>query len=516
MKVEKIVSFSFKVIVFLIAVPLYSQQRDSVVIMLDLPATYLSDKTDTLKTQVDGMLGSIQTEINTLSPQEKLNASNNKLDSLQGRLTSKLDSLTSLNLDDNRLTQSIEDLRSKLDSLKTLGAIKQLDKAEERLGSLKSGVSDKVDKVEGKINSPMSKFAENGANVPGSVDLTGSMGDIPGVGNGLSSPESNIDIPSTGVGDLGIPDAGLGGDINIPSMNKPSLGNIDELNKVKGVTGEIGGITDEAKNYTDKIKDPEQLSAEVESRASTLGGADGLGEEMGQVAEIKKWQSDPDYVKEMAQTKLKKQSLNHFAGHEKELEAAMEQLSKLKTKFPHAEEALDMFAKRQNFVKEKTFLERLVPGINLQVASNQNWWFDFNPYVGYRISTRFTSGIGWNERLAFNFKEWSSVPLEHIYGPRSYVEFQLKEKLMVKTEAELMNAFVTAPQLINLEPFGRQWVWSYFAGFKNVFNFSKHVKGHVQVMYNLHDPKNRSPYMSRFNIRFGFEFTFRKKAVEQN
>ena len=35
--------------------------------------------------------------------------------------------------------------------------------------------------------------------------------------------------------------------------------------------------------------------------------------------------------------------------------------------------------------------------------------------------------------------------------------------------------------------------------------------GNVQMMYNIYDPHKESPYLSRFNVRFGFEFTMSKK-----
>ena len=97
-----------------------------------------------------------------------------------------------------------------------------------------------------------------------------------------------------------------------------------------------------------------------------------------------------------------------------------------------------------------------------------------------------------------------------IYGGRSFVQFKLKEGFLLRGEAEIMNAFVV-PYLGNTDPASRQWVWSYFGGIKRDFKFSKFVMGNVQLMYNLYNPEHRSPYVSRLNIRMGFEFPMKKK-----
>jgi hypothetical protein len=49
------------------------------------------------------------------------------------------------------------------------------------------------------------------------------------------------------------------------------------------------------------------------------------------------------------------QAVNHFAGKEKELMAAMDQLSKVKD----AEQVVDLFKKPVNPMKGKPFVERL-------------------------------------------------------------------------------------------------------------------------------------------------------------
>jgi hypothetical protein len=228
----------------------------------------------------------------------------------------------------------------------------------------------------------------------------------------------------------------------------------------------------------------------------------------------KKWNEDPEVARELALNKAKEQAINHFAGHEQELKAAMDKMSKVKTKVKETEGVVDMFKKPGNPMKDKSFRERLLPGIALQIQRKDNTWVDFNPYIGYRINGRFTAGAGWNERISFSFKSKSFFSQEHIYGPRLYAEFKLKDFLMLKAETEWMNTWIdSALPAYRVEVNRRAWVWSSFAGVKNVFNLSKRVKGNVQILYNLHDPKKISPYSNRLNIRFGFEFPGKARDI---
>jgi hypothetical protein len=59
-----------------------------------------------------------------------------------------------------------------------------------------------------------------------------------------------------------------------------------------------------------------------------------------------------------------------------------------------------------------------------------------------------------------------------------------------------------------------EWVWSIYDGIKKDFTVYKSIKGNTELLYNLFDQKDNSPYAQRFAVRFGFEFPMRKKAEE--
>src|SRR5260221_1683222 len=158
----------------------------------------------------------------------------------------------------------------------------------------------------------------------------------------------------------------------------------------------------------------------------------------------------------------------------------------------------------------KPLIERLLPGLNFQIQKKNDLLLDFNPYIGYRITGRFTSGIGWNERIGIDTKKKKGVPIDRIYGLRSFVHFKIRDGVFAKAEIESMNAFVPPSVLLGPEQHsGRQWVWSYFVGLKKDYRLSKSVMGNVQILYNLYNPHKMSPYASNFNVRMGFAFSGR-------
>lgn len=147
----------------------------------------------------------------------------------------------------------------------------------------------------------------------------------------------------------------------------------------------------------------ERLPDAIESRVEGLEELQPLKEASDQFAAVKARWNDPQVMKELALNNAKETAVNHFARYEEELEAAMEKLSKLKAKIPDPEGAIDLFAKRQRFMKDKPMVERLVRGLGFQFQRNGSSWLDLNPYVRFKVSGQWVGGLGWNERLAYDF-----------------------------------------------------------------------------------------------------------------
>lgn len=482
---------------------------------------------------VDGALRKRIT-MDTLAPFESLRFST---------LKSQLDSLRNIKSPDTIVSEYLISMKAKSDSLQSL---LRLPPQTEEAAHLQQQARDELGKVPAMINENLKLFAEQGANVgqlsgfnlPGSGNL-----EVPGVGpalpsggvleglGGLSNPSTSItSVP----GKLSMPAANItstnilqaGPVPNSKSFSVPSVPDIKaevpQVGEVKGELGKVNGVAGEAQLHKKNIKaitsgnldslDSKSLEASVASFGDVTDQGSEFADDTRHAEMIKKWNSDPQYKKELAVSAAKEQAINHFAGHEEELKASMDQLSKAKGRVKDAEQVIDLFGKPANPMKDKPFIERLRPGINLQVQWMQLVLLDMNPYLGYRISGNWTAGLGWNERLGFTNANYAFSSSDRIYGPRAFIHYKLKESHFLILSPELMHSSVPAYTVHSGENTSK-WVPGLMAGYRREFRYSKKVVGTIQVLYNLAAPMGQSPYASRFNLMFGFEFPLKKKGV---
>lgn len=165
-------------------------------------------------------------------------------------------------------------------------------------------------------------------------------------------------------------------------------------------------------------------------------------------------------------------------------------------------------------MKDKPIKERLVPGLSLQIQRRNDWWFDFNPYMGYRFTGRITGGLGWNQRIAYDFKSNEFNKSSRIYGLRTYGEYRLKKGIAPRVEVEVMNSPIRTPPDFSYST--RDWVWSAMVGLKKEYKISKKLRGNAQVLYNVFDAHHKSPYTDRVNIRTGVELQMKKKTIKKS
>lgn len=150
---------------------------------------------------------------------------------------------------------------------------------------------------------------------------------------------------------------------------------------------------------------------------------------------------------------------------------------------------------------------KIVMGNTFQVVGRG---VDFNPFAAYRITPRWTAGLGWNDRLSFRFRHHVGLSRRRrVYGPRAFADFRLVRGFSVRSEVELMNAFVppvqgaSAPGAVG----SRDWVWGIFVGAKKSVRLKSWMWVNAQLLYDLHDQFYKTnPYRDPLNVRFGVEF----------
>jgi hypothetical protein len=356
----------------------------------------------------------------------------------------------------------------------------------------------------------------NGLDVP--PELSAKFSDVTEKIEGFQVPGTDLNLPALNSGSNGSPIGNLTNiDMKLPAADI-DLGSVDELKNIngglKGITGNAGEYSSDVQqlskgNITELKELPEAAEAKV-GELSGLSEVKGETETLNEYKDVVGQMQNPDSLKEFAVQEVKQAAVNHFAGKEEQLKQAMETLSKYKSKYSNLNSISDLIKRPPNEMKEKPFIERIVPGIGIQVQKKgEDVLVDFNAYAGYRFTGRITAGVGWNQRVAYTIDRGRFNSATRIYGPRAFGEYKLWKGFSPRAELEIMNTNIpplTRTQAV--DPLSREWVWGAFIGVKKEYRFIKKVKGTAMVMMRLFNPEHKSPYGDVVNVRFGFEFPF--------
>ena len=449
--------------------------------------------------KIDSIRNNFNLAADSIKTQYKKNLS--EIDAQTNRLNHGIDSLQRLNLPTEKYTKS-------LDSLNQLRQ-NTVAKFTSKLTALKAKTTDKLNALDlpSEYKEPIQELTHkiDGLNL-GTGDIKIPELDIPGYS--LPKIDGIVDLTSK-AGEIG------------------NVGNLGNLPDIKTPAGDLGNVTQQAKAYQDDIKNITQgnlnevqnLPETIEDQASKIDGLDQLQKQSGVIAEQKAKLEDfkdPEKAKEKAVALAKKAAVDHFAGKQDQLKAAMEKISKYKQKYSSVSSIKDLPKRPPNPMKSKPFMERLVPGLYLQYQQRNSYLLDVNPYLGYKLTGRFTTGLGWNHRYAYDKNSRAFSSRSKISGPRGYVDFKLGKGFLAHVEGESMNTFVPSTLRGNPDTGEREWVWSFMTGLKKEYRIYKNLKGTALIQYNLFNRYYKAPYVDRLNSRIGFEYVVKKRRKQKN
>jgi hypothetical protein len=457
--------------------------------------------------------------------QDTLATLTNKLDSIEASTREKVDSVTQYyNQEAAKLQEFSLHYQQKIDSL---GHLKlPIEKYTKKLDSLGNKMIEVKQNVEGKIHSIKKKATEKLNSVPlppelkaKVLELTSSLDKVSlnGLTSGINSPinvkdiDTSIDqiIPSTDLNGI----TNISSDltyVNIPDLSK-NLGSVSDL--TSGVSGQVSTLQNSAGEITQGATNVNNLDKLAESQAMRLDVVKDFTKETGNLPSASTLMPTEEQAKQQVLEQAQSIAVNHFAGKQELLQSAMDKVGKYKAKYESLP-SVDDLPKRLFFdLKGKPFIERIVPGIQFQILSKQgNLLVDFNAYAGYRLTSKFTSGLGWNQRVAYN-KDMKAFNADaRIYGPRAFTEYRLGRGFLPRVEFEVMNTAIppyTSARAIDSN--SREWVMTAFVGMKKEYRFIKNVKGTTTIMLNAYHPHNKNLYSDVMNVRFGFEFPMKEK-----
>jgi hypothetical protein len=459
----------------------------------------------------------------------------NKLDSIEASARGRIDSVTQYY---NQATARLQGLSSrcqqKIDSLSHLKL--PTEKYTKKLDSLTNKFVEVKQKVEGKIQSIKQKATEklNSIPLPPELqtkvsELTGSLDKLSlnGLTSGINSPIDLKEI-NTSLNQI-IPSTDFKGITNmssdLPSVNLPDVGLPDVSNNLgsvsdltSGVSEQAGALKNGASEITQGVGNVNNLDKLAESQAMKLDVVKDFTKETGSLSGVSTLMPTEEQAKQQILEQVQSAAIDHFAGKEEILQSAMDKIAKYKSKYESLPNIGDLPKRLFNDLKGKPFIERLVPGIQFQILSKQgNLLVDFNAYAGYRLTSKLTSGLGWNQRVAYNNDLNAFNADARIFGPRAFSEYQLGRGFLPRVEVEAMNTAsppYTSPKAIDSN--SREWVMTVFVGLKKEYRFIKNVKGTTSIMLNVYHPRNKNLYSDVVNVRFGFEFPMKKKVKKVN
>lgn len=330
-----------------------------------------------------------------------------------------------------------------------------------------------------------------------------------------------LKLPSTNMPSFDLPPVPK---LEIPELQNLNLStNLQKLNTTlpfgdfKALQDKIGSLPD----LKSLSKNPEMV---LEQAALKIEGVEQLQTKMDvrniegtDVSKVLETAKSPEAAKAMAVDQVKKEAINHFAGKEEVLQKAMAQVAKYKQKYPSINSLSDIKKRPPNPLKGKPLRERLVPGFGLQIHRWQYFNIDVNPFMGYKLTPRFTTGLGWNQRTAIDKPTQKVISQGRVFGPRGYIDFKIPRGFSLRLEGEWMNMYV--PPFQNQTPEGkRQWQFTTMLGLKRDYRLTKSIKGYTILQGDigkLFNQQQVSPYGNIANLRFGFEFSMKARPAEK-
>jgi hypothetical protein len=422
------------------------------------------------------------------------------IDAETNRLSTTVDSLRVLKLPASRYAKSIDSLNRIRESTET--------KFTSRLNELQAKTTGKLQSLDlpAEYKEPLQKLTENINELNLNTDI--------------------VKIPSLAIPGYSLPETPGLGDV---TSKVSEMGNIDKVGHIadiKAPMGDLGNVTEHLQGYQDDFKnitqgnldDVQKLPETIEDQASRIDGMDDLQRQSGLIDEQKAKLDDlsnPEKSKEKAVEVAKKAAVDHFAGKQEQLKAAMEKVAKYKQKYSSVSSIKDLPKRPPNPMKGKPFIERLIPGLYLQYQRKNFYLLDVNPYIGHKLSGRITTGVGWNHRYTYDKDNRTFTSRSRIFGPRAYVDVKLGKGFIAHLEGETMNTFVPLTLLGNPDTGHREWVWSCMTGLKKEYKIYRNLKGTALIQYNLFNRYYKAPYVDRLNSRIGFEYVLKAKAQKR-
>ncbi len=144
------------------------------------------------------------------------------------------------------------------------------------------------------------------------------------------------------------------------------------------------------------------------------------------------------------------------------------------------------------------FKDRIFLGGNLGLQFGTQTYIDVSPLIGYKITDRFSSGIGVTY-IYYRYKDNVYSYNTNIYGGRVFSRYFFTENIFGHAEFEVLNMELLST---NNYQYYRKNIYTPMIGAGYIQRFSNQSGIYLLLLYNLNDSAE-SPYSNPI-IRIGF------------
>jgi hypothetical protein len=443
---------------------------------------------------------------------------NYKLDSATIKFNVDIDSLRRLGLPSEAYAQKLDSSYRSFQKKVIGGFQKKYDslglKADQRLSKIDSVLSSKTHYLDSLLHSNGMKEIGDRMDVNKKFDTDMKL---PVLQDYSASTIVNSKVPqSPGTQLPGVKAPGISDDINLGLMEKiDGAGAIKELKSIANVTGDIKTISAES----DKIKmlnGTTGIEKEIESRALKTNELSALNAQQKEANALKeklesiKKTSNRDSLQNLVKTEF----VDHFAGKEEMIKKDMESIAKIQMKYRNVADSRYLPKHPPNEMKGKPFVERLIPGVGIQVYRGDNLTFDVAPFLAYRLSGHVVMGISGYCRLTY-IEDHNSVKIknEDLLGVRLFNDFKLLNGFYAHTELQYFRDRSSIANKIPPVEINGKWQNKFNFGLYRTYKLGKNINGNIVLLYDLLKIKE-FPNTRNVAMRFGFEYQIRKRKMK--
>ena len=153
----------------------------------------------------------------------------------------------------------------------------------------------------------------------------------------------------------------------------------------------------------------------------------------------------------------------------------------------------------QSNSEKRSFEDRIFVGGTLGAQFGNVTLVEISPLVGYKITEKFSSGLG-ATYIYYRVKGNTSYPTyeTHIYGGRIFSQYQIIESILGYTEFEVLNLDVQDPNTYELK---RDNVYSWLVGGAYIQPIGNRSSLNIYLLWDLIEDLN-SPYQNPI-VRIG-------------